>query len=91
MLSSSAVDRPVSVSATTFEQPIGSSSSSSAGRVGETWRSQRWDSFAVNTPNWANGLPGDPYEGDEPDGFYHRDELIDYFEHYAGKFDASGD
>jgi putative flavoprotein involved in K+ transport len=57
------------------------------GRVGETWRSQRWDSFAVNTPNWANGLPGDPYEGDEPDGFYHRDELIDYFEHYAGKFD----
>ena len=22
------------------------------GRVGETWRSQRWDSFAVNTPNW---------------------------------------
>jgi putative flavoprotein involved in K+ transport len=56
------------------------------GRVGETWRSQRWDSFAVNTPNWANGLPGDPYEGDEPDGFFHRDELIDYFERYAGKF-----
>jgi putative flavoprotein involved in K+ transport len=56
------------------------------GRVGETWRSQRWDSFAVNTPNWANGLPGDPYDGDEPDGFYHRDELIDYFEDYAGKF-----
>ena len=57
------------------------------GRVGETWRSQRWDSFAVNTPNWANGLPGDPYQGDEPDGFYHRDELIEYFEHYAGKFE----
>lgn len=56
------------------------------GRVGETWRSQRWDSFAVNTPNWANGLPGDPYDGDEPDGFYHRDELIDYFEDYADKF-----
>ena len=57
------------------------------GRVGETWRSQRWDSFAVNTPNWANRLPGDPYEGDEPDGFYRRDELIDYFEHYADKFE----
>ncbi len=56
------------------------------GKVGETWRSQRWDSFAVNTPNWANGLPGDAYEGDEPDGFYHRDQLVDYFEHYAGKF-----
>jgi putative flavoprotein involved in K+ transport len=56
------------------------------GRVGQTWRSQRWDSFAVNTPNWANGLPGDPYDGDEPDGFYRRNELIDYFEHYAAKF-----
>jgi len=50
------------------------------GRVGETWRSQRWDSFAVNTPNWSNGLPGLPYDGDEPDGFWHRDELVAYFE-----------
>ena len=58
-----------------------------SGRVGETWRSQRWDSFAVNTPNWANLLPGDRYDGDEPDGFYRRDELVDYFEAYAGKFE----
>jgi putative flavoprotein involved in K+ transport len=57
------------------------------GRVGETWRAQRWNSFAVNTPNWANALPGDPYEGDEPDGFYRRDELVEYFEQYASKFD----
>lgn len=57
------------------------------GQIGETWRSQRWDSFAVNTPNWANGLPGNPYDGDEPDGFYRRDQLIAYFEGYAGKFD----
>ncbi len=57
------------------------------GRVGETWRSQRWDSFAVNTPNWANALPGDPYDGDEPDGFFLRDDLIHYFEHYAAKFE----
>ena len=57
------------------------------GRVGETWRTQRWDSFAVNTPNWVNGLPGDPYEGDKPDGFYLRDELVDYFEHYVARFE----
>jgi putative flavoprotein involved in K+ transport len=55
------------------------------GRIGETWRSQRWDSFAVNTPNWTNGLPGDPYDGDRPDGFYHRDELVAYFERYAAE------
>ncbi len=24
------------------------------GRIGETWRSERWDSFALNTPNWMN-------------------------------------
>lgn len=28
------------------------------GRIGETWRSQRWDSFRLNTPGWANGLLG---------------------------------
>lgn len=57
------------------------------GRIGETWRSQRWDSFAVNTPNWANVLPGDNYDGDKPDGFYQRDQLVDYFEDYAGRFE----
>jgi len=56
------------------------------GRIGETWRTQRWDSFAVNTPNRVNRLPGDPYEGDKPDGFYRRDELVGYFEHYAARF-----
>lgn len=57
------------------------------GRIGETWRTQRWDSFAVNTPNWANGLPGRPYEGDAPDGFYHRDELVQSYEDYARAFE----
>ncbi len=28
------------------------------GRVGETWRSQRWDSFTLNTPTWMSRLPG---------------------------------
>lgn len=57
------------------------------GRIGETWRSQRWDSFAVNTPNWANGLPGLPYDGPTRDGFYLRDELVASFEGYARHFD----
>ena len=53
------------------------------GEVGESWRSQRWDSFAVNTPNWTNGLPGSPYDGEQPDGFYLRDELVESFERHA--------
>ena len=56
------------------------------GRVGETWRTQRWDSFTVNTPNWANRLPGDPHEGEGPDGFSRRDELVASFERYANTF-----
>ena len=53
------------------------------GEIGESWRSQRWDSFAVNTPNWMNGLPGSPYTGDAPDGFDLHDELVASFERHA--------
>jgi hypothetical protein len=28
------------------------------GRVAETWRSARWDSFCLNTLNWCTRLPG---------------------------------
>ncbi|MGH8622368.1 MAG: NAD(P)-binding domain-containing protein, partial [Burkholderiales bacterium] len=55
-------------------------------RVGETWRSQRWDSFQLNTPNSLSTLPGLPYEGAEPDGFWRHDELVDYFERYVARF-----
>jgi putative flavoprotein involved in K+ transport len=30
------------------------------GRVGEAWRTQRWDSFALNTPRWMSHQPGEP-------------------------------
>ena len=39
------------------------------GRIGETWISQRWDSFKLNTPNFINGLPGYQHDSVEPDGF----------------------
>jgi putative flavoprotein involved in K+ transport len=56
------------------------------GRVGESWRSQRWDSFALNTPNWANGLPGYPYDDGPADGFGLRDDLVGDFERYVSRF-----
>ena len=40
-----------------------------SGRVAETWRSRRWDSFCLVTPNWAVKLPGATYAGSDPDGF----------------------
>jgi putative flavoprotein involved in K+ transport len=56
------------------------------GRLGETWLSQRWDSFALNTPNWMNGLPGAAYEGSDPFGFMTHAELAGSFEEYAEQF-----
>ena len=57
-----------------------------SGRVAETWRSRRWDSFRLITPNWAVGLPGITYTGDEPDGFMSRAELVDFFESWVASF-----
>ena len=45
------------------------------GRIGETWATQRWESFRLNTPNWANGLLGWDYDGPDPDGFMSATEL----------------
>ena len=30
------------------------------GRVAERWRSERWDSLRLLTPNWMSRLPGLP-------------------------------
>jgi putative flavoprotein involved in K+ transport len=58
------------------------------GKVGESWRSQRWDSFYLNTPNWSNSLPGMEFDGGAPDAFGHRDKLVSYLERYARSFAA---
>jgi putative flavoprotein involved in K+ transport len=57
------------------------------GAIGESWQSQRWDSFCLNTPNWANGLPGLEFDDGTPDAFGHRDEVVGYLERYARTFD----
>jgi putative flavoprotein involved in K+ transport len=58
------------------------------GRVAETWRSQRWDSFTLVTPNWMTQLPGFPYHGEDPDGFLPHDEIVLTLERYAQSFHA---
>jgi putative flavoprotein involved in K+ transport len=52
------------------------------GRVGQTWR-DLWNSFCLVTPNWSVRLPAHPYDGDDPDGFMPRDEIVAYLERYA--------
>ena len=39
------------------------------GEVANTWRTERWPSLTLLTPNWQSRLPGFGYEGDDPDGF----------------------
>lgn len=57
------------------------------GRVGQSWRG-RWDSFCLVAPNWTVRLPGGAYDGDDPDGFMARDEIVAHLERYAHGFEA---
>src|SRR5579859_7153533 len=39
------------------------------GEVANSWRTQRWPSLRLLTPNWQTRLPGHHYTGDDPDGY----------------------
>ena len=39
------------------------------GEVANSWKTERWDSLRLLTPNWQSRLPDYCYEGDDPDGF----------------------
>ena len=55
-------------------------------RLAESWRSKRWDTFCLVTPNWQCQLPGFKYAGRDPDGFMKKDEIVGYIEAYAESF-----
>ena len=56
------------------------------GRIAETWRSRRWDSFCLVTPNWSVLLPNGRYAGPDPQGFMQRDDLVAHLESWAASF-----
>ena len=58
------------------------------GEVANSWRTERWDSLRLLTPNWQSRLPGYGYEGDDPDGFRTMPETIDFIERYADVISA---
>jgi putative flavoprotein involved in K+ transport len=53
------------------------------GEIANTWKTERWDSLRLLTPNWLTRLPGLTYDGDDPDGFMAVPELIEFLERYA--------
>lgn len=52
-------------------------------RIGEVWRTQRWDSFFLNSPAIRSLLPGDVYDGTDPWGAIGCAEFVAYLEDYA--------
>ncbi|MES9536321.1 NAD(P)-binding domain-containing protein [Actinomadura sp. NPDC000600] len=58
------------------------------GRIAERWRSARWDSCRLLTPNRLTRLPGRAYQGADPDGFMTAAGLASYLEDYARSFAA---
>jgi len=57
-----------------------------AAQAANAWRNHRWDSFTLVTPNWMTQLPGAEYQGDEPDGFLPRNEVVAHFEQWIERF-----
>jgi putative flavoprotein involved in K+ transport len=53
------------------------------GQVANSWRTERWDSLRLLTPNWQSRLPGLAYQGPEPDGFMTMPEVTRFIESYA--------
>lgn len=53
------------------------------GEVAHTWRSERWDSLRLLTPNWQSRLPGFAYSGNDPDGYRTIPETIAFLSDYA--------
>ncbi|MDG2114088.1 MAG: NAD(P)-binding domain-containing protein, partial [Actinomycetota bacterium] len=58
------------------------------GEVANSWRTERWDSLRLLTPNWMSRLPGYCYSGQDPDGFMKKDETIALLVGYRRSFDA---
>jgi putative flavoprotein involved in K+ transport len=53
------------------------------GEVANSWRRERWDSLRLLTPNWQSRLPGQRYEGPDPDGYMTTGEVTEFIERFA--------
>jgi putative flavoprotein involved in K+ transport len=58
------------------------------GEVANSWKTERWESLRLLTPNWQSRLPGFGYQGSDPDGFRAMPETIRFLEKYAEAISA---
>jgi putative flavoprotein involved in K+ transport len=53
------------------------------GDVANSWRRERWDSLRLLTPNWQCRLPGQRYDGRDPDGYMTMADVTEFIERFA--------
>jgi putative flavoprotein involved in K+ transport len=58
------------------------------GEVANSWRTERWPSLRLLTPNWQTRLPGADYDGDDPDGYMPARDVARLVTSYADRIDA---
>jgi putative flavoprotein involved in K+ transport len=58
------------------------------GEVANSWRTERWNSLRLLTPNWQSRLPGHVYSGSDPDGYMSMPEVVSYLQAYAHRIHA---
>jgi putative flavoprotein involved in K+ transport len=58
------------------------------GEVANSWKTERWDSLTLLTPNWQSRLPGYRYAGPDPHGYRSMPETVAYLEGYAAAIAA---
>jgi putative flavoprotein involved in K+ transport len=58
------------------------------GEIAHSWKTERWDSLRLLTPNWQSRLPGFGYQGNDPDGYRSMPETIRFIEKYAKAISA---
>ena len=55
------------------------------GEVANSWRRERWDSLRLLTPNWQSRLPGQRYDGPDPDGYMTMGEVVGFIDDFAAR------
>ena len=58
------------------------------GAIAQSWRTRRWHSLRLLTPNWMTRLPGYGYDGDDPDGYQRAGEVVALLDAYGRAFGA---
>jgi putative flavoprotein involved in K+ transport len=55
------------------------------GEIANSWRTERWDSLRLLTPNWQSRLPGFSYGGQDQHGYMTMPEIAGFIDRYARK------